>query len=425
VTTARATLAAAAIALVAACGDEERGPREVPGERAPTVEAPREPATPMPTGAPAPTEPRRGMAREVCTLEAGARLAPTVPPGRPEGTRVAIAASSGELTSLVAIDGGGTVELTWPDPRSPTMRRGLFLNELEEGALFALEMVGEDVALLVRAGACVDEGRSAQCLYARAVFLDRGGEGTVVSPPARVAMPSAPSTLRVSATEDRVLVARSHVGAAPALDTFLVDGPSHTVRASTRPLGEGLDLERGPVEILALATSGGSFAALWRQGAQEADDSAVHLTTGLDEHAVPELQEALVVESMTLFAGAIVMIVAFEFSEPSWLRLGFDGELRGEPRPLAAGEAVPIPFSDRRVARLDGEPPRSVEIRDGAGHASAPPVSIPPGARAADLARFDGGFLLAALEGQDVRLATIRCATPGAGAGDDNGAPAR
>ncbi len=377
-------------------------------ERAPEPASEQQPEPPPATPS-RPPEPRRGTARELCTLELPGSIAPTVPPGRPEGTRVAVAAFREESSALVAIDGGGVVELSWGDSASATISHGMFVRELEEGSLFALEMTGPDTAVLVRTGACEREGRSAQCLYARGVWLDRDGDASVVSQPAVVAMPASPATMRIAATEGRLLLARSHVGAGPALDTFYVEDAGHTVRASSRALGDGLDLDRGPVEILALAATGGSFAALWRHGAQEADDSAVMLTTGLDEHAVGELQEALVVESMTIFAGAIVMIAAFEFREPSWLRMGFDGERIGEVRPLPAGEEVPIPFADRRVARMDGAPPRTVEIRDGAGHATAPTVRLPDGARAADLARFDGGFLVATLEGEDVRLGTLRC----------------
>jgi hypothetical protein len=112
--------------------------------------------------------------------------------------------------------------------------------------------------------------------------------------------------------------------------------------------------------------------------------------------------------------------VAFEFSEPSWLRMGLDGELIGQPRPLPAGDDVPIPFADRRVARLDGHPPRSLEIRDGAGHAIAPAIPIPGAPRSADLARIEGGFLLATLEGDDVHVRRVRCARTDDRSGDDN-----
>jgi hypothetical protein len=240
--------------------------------------------------------------------------------------------------------------------------------------------------------------------------VNRREYGATVSEPIAVPMDGPPTTMRVSATDGRVLVARSHHASAPQLDTFFVDATSGALRHAGRALGEGIDLERGPVEILALAATGGSHAVLFRQGAQEASDSSVTLSTGLDEHAVPELREALVIESMAIFAGAIVMVAAFEFSEPSWLRMGFDGEMLGEPRPLPPGEAVPIPFADRRVARIDGEPPRTIEIRDGAGHGTAPLVTLEPGVRSADLARCDGGFLLATfMDDSSVRVAPLRC----------------
>ncbi|GAB4206779.1 MAG: hypothetical protein OHK0013_23770 [Sandaracinaceae bacterium] len=417
-------------ALVMGCGEQAdsgapRGGASTRGRALdePSVPEPQSRGPQRPLAMSARSTSRLGTSRERCTLEEGARL--TAPSGRPQGTRVAVAASGPPEGALVAIDGGGHLELSWADPASPTVRHGAFVRELEDGGLFALEMTAPDDALVVRMAPCVEQAQSAQCLYARGVFLDRRGEGTFVTAPVRVAMPSAPATMRVAATDGRVLFAHSHVGAQPALDTFLVDRTSRTVRVARRALGEGIDLDRGPVEILALAASGPSYAVLWRQGAQEADDSSVHLTTALDEHAVPELQEALVFESMTLFAGAIVMVVAFEFSEPSWLRMGFDGELLGEPRPLPAGEEVPIPFTDRRVARLDGDPPRSLEIRDGAGHATAPSIALPGTPESADLARVDGGFLLATLEGEDVRLAMVRCVPASDDSVDDNASPTR
>ncbi|MBX7197646.1 MAG: hypothetical protein K1X94_36710, partial [Sandaracinaceae bacterium] len=380
--------------------------------------------------------PRLGTARERCELGEARVIAPTVPPGRTLEAQVAIAADREERSALVAIDGTearDAVELWWPDAESETVSHGGWLRELEAGSLFALEKTGPDDALLVRTSACIEAGHAAQCLFARAIHVDRAHDRIESSEPARVAMAGPPTTMRIATSEGRVLVARSHHAAPPVLDTFDVDAATHALRHRERALGEGLDLERGPVEILALTTTGGSYAVLFRQGAQEASDSSVTLSTGLDEHAVPELREALVIDSMAIFTGAIVMIAAFEFAEPSWLRMGFDGELIGEPRPLPAGEDVPLPFTDRRVARVDGTPPRTIEIRDGAGHATAPLVALGPEVRMADLARFDGGFLLATLgDDANVRVSSMRCrvagspsATPAAPHGDDNAQPAR
>jgi hypothetical protein len=83
---------------------------------------------------------------------------------------------------------------------------------------------------------------------------------------------------------------------------------------------------------------------------------------------------------------------------------------------------VPIPFADRRVARIEGDPPRTIEIRDGAGHGTAPLVTLEAGVRSADLARFDGGFLLAAyMDDASVRVSSLRCrAADAAPSGDDN-----
>jgi hypothetical protein len=353
------------------------------------------------------------MSRERCTLEGDRTIQPTVPPGRTPSGRVAIASDREAWTALVAIDATearNEVELWWPHRESESASSGTFLRDLEEGSLFALEMVRPHQAVLVRTHACVHEGHAAQCLYARTIAFDEPRTVAHVSDPTVVTMPSAPSTMRVAVSDGRLLVARSHVGATPALDAFYVDSDERAPRHLSRVLGEGIDLDRGPVEILALAATGGSHAVLFRQGAQEASDSSVTLSTGLDEHAVPELREALVIESVAIFAGAIVMIAAFEFSEPSWLRMGMDGEMMGQPRPLPAGESVPIPFGDRRVARMDGSPPRSIEIRDGAGHATAPIVPLASDVASADLARFDGGFLVATLnDDTNVHVSTLRC----------------
>lgn len=418
------------LGLASGCGDDEPlrtpssapAPHEEPAPETTTAsEVADEPDPALAPTTPSPTMPRLGTARERCELETQRTIAPTAPPGRPAGTGVAIAAHRDDATSLVVVDGSearDTVELGWPDPRLESVQHGQFVRGLEAASLFALEMTGPDAAVLVRTADCVASERAARCLYVRGIRLDRSGdEAPEVTDPAVIAMPSAPSSMRIVATDGRVLLARSHVGAAPALDVLAFAAEEGALRVTSRALGEGLDLDRGPVEILAAAATAGSHAIVFRQGAQEADDSAVTLATSLDEHAVPELQEALVIESIALFTGAVVMVAAFEFSEPSWLRFGMDGELLGEPRRLPAGEAVPIPFSDRRVARVDGVPPRTLEIRDGAGHGTAPLVTLPEGTRAADLARFDGGFLVATLEGDDVRVSALRCRAPS----DDNG----
>jgi hypothetical protein len=431
-----AWLGCALVGLVTACG-EERGSSSR-DEDPPRSSEPREPRVAPrdddPTGREGPragdvvARPRLGTSRERCELGAVRRSDPTVPPGRAEGAHIAIAAHREMRSAVVAIDGTDardTVELWWADAESDTISHGTFLRGLEPASLFALEMTGPDTALLLRSRPCEHDGHARECLDARSIRVDRRDGGATVSDPVTVPMDGPPTTMRVSATDGRVLVARSHHASTPQLDTFFVDDATGALRHAGRALGEGIDLERGPVEILALATTGGSYAVLFRQGAQEASDSSVTLSTGLDEHAVPELREALVIESMAIFAGAIVMVAAFEFSEPSWLRMGFDGEMLGEPRPLPPGEPVPIPFADRRVARIDGQPPRTIEIRDGAGHGTAPLVTLESGVRSADLARFDGGFLLATyMDDATARIAPLRCRAGDAGAGSDDNAPA-
>ena len=429
-------LACALVVLLGACGTEggatasEGPPRPERGEPSSERAPPRAREAPDETS-PSGGRPRLGMERERCEIDSGQRSAPTETIVRGADARLAIAAHRDRRSAVVAIEVGelhDAVELWWADAESDTVSHGTFLRDLEPASLFALEMTGPDTAVLLRSRPCEHEGHARECLDARAIRVDRREAGARVSAPVTVPMDGPPTTMRVSATDGRVHLARSHHASAPQLDTFFVDDATGALRHSGRVLGEGIDLERGPVEILALATTGGSYAVLFRQGAQEASDSSVTLSTGLDEHAVPELREALVIESMAIFAGAIVMVAAFEFSEPSWLRMGFDGEMLGEPRPLPPGEPVPIPFADRRVARVDGEPPHTIEIRDGAGHGTAPLVTLEAGVRAADLARFDGGFLLATfMDDASVRIAPLRCRATGteaSGVEASGGAPA-
>ncbi len=336
------------------------------------------------------------MARERYEREPGRALGGSIAPT--DEARIAIASSPDGDVAVVVVDPGGDareVELFRVDPRgAPTLHARLALGE--PGSLFALRLVAPELGVLLRARPCAREAERGVCLFAWALAL----EPSAVVPsshPEVIALEGFPHTMRIAVTNDRILLARGHERGVLALDTLRLDrrGPSAIV--TTRRLGEGLDPSRGSVEILALAASSSSYAVLSRQGTEETSEAGVTLSTPMDEHVVPELDEALVIESIAIFAGGIDLIAAFEFREPSWLRVGFDGELGSPPRPIPAGEEVPIPFADRRVARLDPLRPGSVEIRDGAGHETAPTVALEDDLRMADVARVEGGFLVASL----------------------------
>ena len=117
---------------------------------------------------------------------------------------------------------------------------------------------------------------------------------------------------------------------------------------------------------------------------------------------------------LALFLGhtsyaVIAVLAAFEFARPAYLRLGADGEVRSAPRELPFGAPLPEPFAGRFIARVRGAPGAlSLEVRSAAGDRIGAPIPL-DGARAADLAREPGGFLVAWLDDGAVVVAHLRC----------------
>lgn len=271
-------------------------------------------------------------------------------------------------------------------------------------ALLALEPIdGERFVAIGRAPCAETEDTSAasRCLAARVI----GADAHALSAVETLALPSPMRSVRVDASGDSVWIARASPGSQPALDRLAAGESSLAI--TTRALGEGIDVSEEPTEILGLAVSGGSWAVIWRHGATEDARSGVLLSTQLDEHQVEALHEALVLDSFQWYAGALSAIAAFEFARPSFVRLGADGEVRGGPRPLPPGEPLPQPFRSRRVAAIVGTGANAaVEVRDGAGDAIAPRVSI-AGALRADVARDGDAFVLALARREDDGVAIV------------------
>ena len=358
--------------------------------------------------------PRFGAERERCAFGAATyESEPLV------GARVVAIASDEDTGAYVlAIDQGTTIELqrvlASPDDTTSHRAEHLPFEALpgEPSRLVGFEAIGADHFVLLRAQDCIADGQAHRCLDAHAVTFDGRLRRTTGVEGARVVMPNAPRTMRLFATDDRLLFARSHDGvptARVALDTFLFDDTRPGgIRPSTRLLGEGTTPESA-LEILGLTGTSSSYAVLYRDGAQEAETSFVVMSTAIDEHAVPELREALTLESMSLFTGNLFVIASLEFSAPTWLRFGLDGELVGEPRMLPAGEDVPAPFGARRTARLDDATPPRIQIRDAAGHETMRAIALPSPVTAADIARMPGGFLVATLEDMRAVVRPLTC----------------
>lgn len=265
------------------------------------------------------------------------------------------------------------------------------------GDLIGLEPLGALGYLALALGPCSD-GLSARCLSARAP--------TASAPAIELPQPAALRTLRVAATDGLVYLARSYQGAPPTLDRFGVrDGA--LVHEALR-IGDGL-LPEEPVEILALTADGAAYALVYRHGATEDAESGVVLATQLDEHHVEELHDALVIESMTWVGSSIAVLAAFEFARPAYFRLGPDGEVRTPPREIPFGIAPPDPFAGRLVARAHGSAgAMQIEVRSATGDRIGELVPVER-ARAIDLAREPGGFLVAWSDGASVFVAHLRC----------------
>lgn len=364
--------------------------------------------------------PRLGAEREHCALGAATYESEPLEDAR----FIAIASNEDTGTYVLAIDQGTTIALqrvlASPDDDTTSHRAEQLLFEAlpgEPSRLVGLEAVGagretSERYVLLRAQDCIANDQARRCLDAHAVTFDGRLHRTTGTLGARVVMPNAPHTMRLFATDDRLLFARTHDGVPTervALDTFLFDETRPGgLRASTRLLGEGTTPESA-LEILGLTGTSSSYAVLYRDGAQEAETSFVVMSTAIDEHAVPELREALTLESMALFTGNLFVIASLEFSAPTWLRFGLDGELIGEPRALPAGEDVPAPFGARRAARLDDATPPRIQVRDAAGHETMRALALPSPVTAADIARMPGGFLVATLEAGRAVVRPLSC----------------
>ena len=311
------------------------------------------------------------------------------------GGLAVVSRSASELSSY-ALDASG----------APSDAAYAWSVETPEG-LAGLEAVG-DRFLMIGSASCGSGERVSPCVHARA--LD--ARGAPLGRAAIVPLPSPVHTARTVVDGESVLVARSHVGSAPALDRFVIDGEG--VRATTRALGEGVTLadDDRSVEILGLAATGGSWAVIFRHGAAESAESGVVLATQLDEHHVAPLHDALTIDSIAWTAGSLSLIASFEFMRPSYLRVGADGELRGEPSVIERGEPVPAPFGARAIAVLRADGPRTrVTVRDGAGDTLATlPLEAGDDFVAADVARVgDRRFLVAWIERDALVTRALDC----------------
>jgi hypothetical protein len=321
----------------------------------------------------------------------------------------AIGVAAGDDATMVVVDRDPSTLLAF-GARVTTGARGIEVAIPGADALFALEAIDGDRFVVITHAACPTDIDATRCLMARLL----GHDGRAIGDPVAIDLPGALRTVRTAASGDSVHVARSHAGTAPRLDRITASAGGLEVR--TVGLGDGLDLSEEPTEILGLAVTGGSWAAIWRHGAAEDARSAVVLSTQLDEHEVEALDEALVLDSFQWYAGSLSLIAAFEFARPLHLRLGADGDLRGAPRPLPPGETLPAPFTLRRTAAIVGTGARAaVEVRDGAGDAIATVPLETPGFAYGDITRRPDAFFvaLAARDADGVSLTTrdLQCTT--------------
>ncbi|UJR79087.1 hypothetical protein [Sandaracinus amylolyticus] len=383
----RLALGSIAAIAIAACGGEERQGAPPPPREATTSPAPRH-------------DPRFVAS---CRASEPTRFASGLP--RVRGVAIAV----GDTSQTIVVDGDAgaisaiasrVVEGATPQPIAMPGSEGLF----------ALEAIDGERFVVITRGACPEGHQATHCLAARLLGPDAG----VRSEPAIIELPGALRTVRVGASGETVWIARTTAGAQPALDRIVAGEGS--LEVTTRELGEGIDAREQATEILGLAVSGGSWAVLWRHGAAEDATSGVVLSTQLDEHDVEALHEALVLESFQWYAGALSVIAAFEFARPIFVRIGADGEVRGDVRAVPPGEAPPQPFATRRTAAIVGSGERlELEVRDGAGDAIAPRVAI-EGAFVADVARRGDSFVVAyvrrdgglVIETRDVTCAAAR-----------------
>lgn len=290
----------------------------------------------------------------------------------PATTRAAAITVSEQRAFIVAATGDELLEIATLDLASegaePTRRSVAFPGAR---ALLALEPVEGARAIALTQTSCPDGHEAARCLGALLI----GADAAAIGQPISVGLPAEMRTRRIASAGRSAYVLRSHARGAPGLDVF--DARAEGLSHRRVPLADGLTLDEETVEVMALAVADGAWAVLYRHGAAEDPRSAVVLATHMDEHSVPELAEALVVESFAWSAGSLSLVVSLEFARPSLLRLGADGELQGPAVLLTRGQPLPPPFSGRRVAALRGSGPEAaIEIRDGGGDRTGAPIAI-------------------------------------------------
>jgi hypothetical protein len=314
----------------------------------------------------------------------------------PDGRALALGDRDATHVDAIRIAADGT-----PSPPSSVELAGA-------GTLFALEATPTRF-VVVSLTQCTTDDHASPCLHVRPIAPDDAHAGEARTLP----LPAPLRSSRVFAAGETIYLARTHQGALPALDRFTVNGD--TIAQSTVLLGAGDPaLAEEPTEILGLTGGGGSYAVLWRRGATEDAESAVLLSTQLDEHEIASLHDALIVESMAWLAGSISMIVSLEFARPSYVRIGADGEVRAPPETLRVHEEPPAPFGGRRVAMVRGEARAlGVQIRDAAGDDVGERLSLGEHAVLADVARSDTGFVVLTAEdaetGRTLALRRITC----------------
>lgn len=266
--------------------------------------------------------------------------------------------------------------------------------------LFALRAVSDRFVVLTE-GECA----ATRCLAAR--LLGDGGRprGDVV----RATIPGPLVTRRVRTTTNALLLARSHAGAAPALDRFEVAG--ETIRHRAIELGRAHPPGDRRVEILGLTADGERWAVAWRAGAAEAQDSEVVVTTHERERSIEALHHALLLESFAWRGDALVGIAAFEMSRPRLVRLTARGE---SSEPVAPG-ALPAPFAGETHASLHQRDHRlSLELRSAAGdRIGEVRLAAILDRVVADVARVADGFVVAyagpEANGRVVNASHVRC----------------
>jgi hypothetical protein len=380
---------AVALSALVACGVERDAPRERQREERPE-ERPEPP----------PPDPAHAGVR--CELGEGV----PVLSGLPRAHHLGVAAS--DTATLVAIDRDPETLLAIAT-RVASGARAIEVPIAGADTLFALEALDGDRFVAITRARCPADLEEPRCLVARLI----GADGRAIGEAVPLDLPRPLRTVRATASGDAVWIARTHEGVAPRLDRL--GATESGLEARTLGLGEGLDLSEEPTEILGVAIAGGSWAVLWRHGATEDARSGVVLSTQLDEHEVDPLHDALVLHSFQWYAGALSLVAAFEFARPRWVRLGADGEVRGEIRTLPPDEPLPAPFTTRRTAVIvGGGPTAAIEIRDGAGDAIGEPIRLGSDRYAfADVARRGDAFVvaIATLEPDGIALTTrdIHC----------------